>query len=209
MMNIDVLGANGRTEQHEVQFALARGMNVTAIVRSEDKSPVIESDKLTTAVGDPCDPFFLAEIFQGKDAVISTLGGRIPTRKATSIYYRAAQAIVDAALKTGLKRILVTSTALLFPPRTLSDRILPLIVRHTAQSAKRMEKILKEVELDWTFTRCGFLTDNDKSAYRTEVDRLPEKGSSVSRADLVNFLIDAINDPKAVHQTISVSGAKQ
>jgi putative NADH-flavin reductase len=110
-----VLGANGRTGTRVLQAALDRDMDVTAVVRSASKQPDIRHEKLTVMVGDPCDAAFLKPVFRGQDAVISTLGGRRPTRSATSVYFRSADAIVEAAWDTGLKRVLVTSTALLFP----------------------------------------------------------------------------------------------
>ena len=141
-MNLVVLGANGRTGEHVIRVALERGLNVTAVVRSIEKEPTIKNDRLAVKVGDPCDPKFLADVFRGQNAVISTLGGRSPAKAATSVYYRSAEAIAEAAWDSGLDRVLVISTALLFPARTLLEKILSLIVRHTVASATRMENML-------------------------------------------------------------------
>lgn len=110
-------------------------MDVTAIVRSENKRPRIDHHALTTIVGDPCDPTFLASVFSGQDVVISTLGGRRPTNSATSVYYRSASAIVKAADGKDLERVLVISTALLFPSRTLFEKVLRLVARANVRSA--------------------------------------------------------------------------
>ena len=205
-MKIVVLGANGRTGSQLVRLALERAADVTAIVRSEDKYLDFEDDDLTTMFGDPCDPKFLSRVFRGKDVVVSTLGGRTPTKTATSVNYRSADAIVEAARDTGLKRVLVISTALLFPPRSPLDRLLPMIVRHTVSSARKMEQTLAGADISWTFARCGFLTDKDETNYRAEIDRLPRNGSSVSRKGLASFLIDAIEHPDANCQVFGVSG---
>ena len=205
-MRIIVLGANGRTGSQLVRLALERDADVTAIVRSEDKRLDLEDDNLTTMLGDPCDPNFLSRAFRGKDVVVSTLGGRTPTKTATSVYYRSAEAIVEAARDTGLKRVLVTSTALLFPPRSLLDRLLPMIVRNTVSSARKMEQTLAGADISWTFARCGFLTDKDEYGYRAEIDHLPGNGSSVSRKGLASFLIDSIEHPDAICQLFGVSG---
>ena len=84
-MKLVVLGANGRTGKHVLDAALADGCDVTAVVRREDALRDVTHDKLKVVVGDPCDPSFLATVFQGQDAVISTLGGRRPTKAATSV----------------------------------------------------------------------------------------------------------------------------
>ena len=190
-MKIVVLGANGRTGIHVVRQALECGFEVTAVVRSEAKRPSIPHENLTVAVGDPCDPGFLATIFAGKDAVISTLGGRMPTKKATSVYPRSAEAIVEGARQSGLKRVLVTSSALLFDAGSLIDKILVFVVHRVVSSATRMEQTLLSSGLDVTIARCGFLNDGDETAYRAEADALPANGSAIARQSLSRFLIDS------------------
>lgn len=208
-MRVIVLGANRRTGQHVLQVALERGFDVTAVVRSHDKQPSIKHERLTATIGDPCNPEFLTKVFRGQDVVISTLGGRRPTKAATSVYFQSADAIVAAACDTGLKRVLVTSTALLFPPRTLVEKILSLIVRHIVRSAARMEQVLKASDLDWTVARCGFLTSEEEPKYRSEQGRSPLNGSSVSRLGLAHFLVDAIERPDSSCQVFGVSSPEK
>jgi putative NADH-flavin reductase len=180
-------------------------MDVTAVVRSAGKQPGTRHDRLIFKVGDPCDPTFLKRVLRGQDVVISTLGGRSPTKTATSVYFRSASAIVEAARDTGLNRVLVTSTALLFPARTLLEKILRFVVPNVVRSATRMEEILKESDLNWTFARCGFLNDDEEAIYRAQKDSLPSKGTSVSRLALAHFLVDAIEKPDARCSVFGVS----
>ena len=202
-----VLGANGRTGKHVLRAALEKGMDVIAVVRSEDRQPDIRHDRLKVMVGDPCDPLFLKNVLRGRDAVISALGGRRPTKAATSVYYRSAEALVEAAWETGLKRVLVTSTALLFREQPLIGEILRVIVPNVLRSATRMERILISSGLNWTSARVGFLNDAGEELYRAQRDRLPRDGTSVSRRALANFLIDAIEDPDARCAVLGVSNA--
>ncbi|MEM8572196.1 MAG: NAD(P)H-binding protein [Pseudomonadota bacterium] len=206
-MKLVVLGANGRTGQLIVETALARGMDVTAIVRSAQKSLPIDHDRLTIVVGDPCDPAFLKTVLRGQDALVSALGARRPTKAGTSVCPRSAAAIVEAALETGLSRVLVTSTALLFREQTLLGKILRVIVPNTVRSAARMEEILAASDLNWTSARPGFLTDAHEDAYRAQKDSLPKSGISVSRRALAHFLIDAIEAPDASYAAFGVSKA--
>ena len=206
-MKLVVLGANGRTGKRVLEIALDRGMDVTAVVRSAKRQPKIRHDRLKVMVADPCDAAFLKPVFWGQDAVISTLGGRRPTKVATSVYYRSAEAIVDAARDTGLKRVLVTSTALLFPAPHLMDRLLRMLVPNVVRSAARMEETFRASDLNWTSARCGFLSDGDEPRYRAEKGALPERGSSVSRGALARFLVDAIENPKANRAVFGVSSA--
>jgi nucleoside-diphosphate-sugar epimerase len=205
-MKIVVLGANGRTGELVVREALAKGETVTAVVRSEAKRPSTAHGHLNVVIGDPCDPKFLTEVFRNQDVVISTLGGRYPTKKATSIYWMSANAITEAAWNTGVKNIVVTSTALLFPPKRWLDRLLAVLVRNVVQSAMRMEQRFCASDLNVVFARCGFLTDADERGYRAERGSLPKNGSAVSRKGFAQFLVDTAQNPFSGHQAHGVSG---
>ncbi|MEM8937210.1 MAG: NAD(P)-binding oxidoreductase [Pseudomonadota bacterium] len=205
-MKLVVLGANGRTGNRVVTRLLGNGAKVTAVVRDETKRPTIRHDRLTGVVGDPCDPKFLTEVFRNHDAVISTLGGRSPTKRATSIYPLSARAIVDAARDTGVRKVIVTSSALLFKPQRLVDRILAAIVPHVVQNATLMEQLLFNADIDITVARCGFLTDADETRYRSTRDALPENGSSVSRPSLAHFIVDCVSASWSGHHIWGVSG---
>lgn len=191
-MNLVILGANGRTGTHVLRLALERGETVTAVVRSEEKRPKLQHTRLRVVVGDPCDPAFLADVFRGQDAAISTLGGRMPTKRATAVYPDSADAIIQAAWESGLKRVVVTSTALLFPARRWRDAMLAALVGNVVKSATRMERSLAASNLNVTVARCGFLTDDEHATYRALEDALPVNGSSVSRAALATFLIHTV-----------------
>jgi len=205
-MKLIVLGANGRTGTHVVRRALEEGADVTAVVRSDAKRPAMRHDRLDVVTGDPCDPAFLTGVFRGQDAVISTLGGRHPTKSAASVYPRSADAIVKAARDTGLRKVVVTSTALLFPSRRWADRVLAALVPSVVQSAARMEQTLRATDLDVIVARCGFLTDADETTYGAERDALPGNGLSISRRSLARFLVASADGTWAGHQVYGVSG---
>jgi nucleoside-diphosphate-sugar epimerase len=207
-MKLVVLGANGRTGEKVVREALDRGTAVTAVVRSDAKRPEIRHDLLSVAVGDPCDTAFLACIFCGQDAIISALGGRRPTKKATSIYYASADAIVGAASQAGIRKVLVTSSALLFPPKRPLDRLLKVLVPNVVRSAIRMEHTLRGADLDVVVARCGFLTDSTERRYRAESGALPVDGSFVARLSLAAFLVDMVFSPWSGYQVYGVSGPR-
>lgn len=208
-MKLIVLGANGRTGLLVLKTALEKGMDVTAVVRTADRQPEMSHDRLTVVVGDPCDPAFLKAVFRKQDVVVSTLGGRRPTKAATSVYLRSAKAIAEATREVGLKRVLVTSTALLFPAQTLMEKILRFLVPNVVRSAAQMERILGAAKLDLTVARVGFLTNERENTYRAEVGGLPANGNSVSRLALANFLLDAVEKPDAQFSTFGVSKSER
>ena len=204
-MKLVVLGANGRTGQLVITAALDRGFHVTGVVRSGKKHPGIRHQRLTMAVGDPCDRSFLKQVLKHQDVVISTLGGRRPTKSATSIYYRSAEALVEAARETGLTRVLTTSTALLFREQTAIGHVLRLLLPNIVKSAARMEHILSTSHLNWTTARPGFLKDSQNTLYRCRDGALPKGGTSVSRHALAAFLVDAVENPGTECAAVGVS----
>lgn len=205
-MKLILLGANGRTGALVLRRALDKGDDVTAIARAKEKLPGFYHERLHAVVGDPCDTGFLTEVLPGHDAVISTLGGRLPTRRATSIYHRSAEAITGAALATGVRRIAVTSTALLFPPQRFTDRLLAAAVFNVVRSAGRMERQLCASGLDVSIARCGFLNDSDEMRYRARKDALPPDGTSVSRRSLAFYLVDDVHGAWSGCHVFGVSG---
>ena len=76
-----MFGAAGRTGAEVLRVALAKGHEVTAVVR--DASAVTE-EKVTVAVADVHDQDQVTAAVAGVDAVISTLGGK--PRQPTSVY---------------------------------------------------------------------------------------------------------------------------
>lgn len=205
-MKLVILGANGRTGKLVVGEALARGDTVTAVVRSEAKRLDIEHERLTVVIGDPCDPKFLATVFRNHDAAISTLGGRLPTKTALAVYWRSADAITEAAWDAGLRKVVATSSALLFPRSRVVDKVLALIVRNVVRSATQMEQRLQTAHLDVVVARCGFLTTRNDTRYRAELGALPRHSTTVSRWGLATFLVDAVHQQGSGYQVFGVSG---
>ncbi|MDJ1018483.1 MAG: SDR family oxidoreductase, partial [Paracoccaceae bacterium] len=175
--------------------------------RTPGRSIGVTHERLQVVVGDPCDPGFLKQTLRGQDAVISALGGRRPTKAATSVYYLSAHAIVEAAKETGLNRVLVTSTALLFREQPFWGRLLRLVVPNVVRSATRMEEILQSSGLNWTVARPGFLSDHSQEAFWQRKDGPPKQGTSVSRRALANFLINALENPDTHYGAYGVSSA--
>ena len=120
----------------------------------------------------------------GHDAVVSALGPRVPTRSASATYFESAGAIVSAMRASGLTRLLMTSTALLFPNQDLFGRILEYTVPSIVRAAGRMEALVRDSDLDWTIVRTGFLNDDRNDTYRTSA----AKGGTISRAGVARFL---------------------
>ena len=69
-LKLVVLGANGRNGKLVIETALAKGMDVTAVVRSASKKLSRSHNRLAYAIGDPCDLRFLTGIMPAYSGVI-------------------------------------------------------------------------------------------------------------------------------------------
>src|SRR4029077_8560500 len=104
-MNIVVLGATGGTGRLVVEQALAAGHTVTALVRSPEKVAA-RNPNLDVVAGQATGPSAVARVLDGADALISTRGG------GGSVISDSTRAIVEAAHRAGVKRVVLLSSFL-------------------------------------------------------------------------------------------------
>ncbi|WP_330183039.1 NAD(P)H-binding protein [Nocardia sp. NBC_01503] len=212
MAAIAILGANGRTGRILVRQGLIRGHRVTAVTRGSNDlrsgDLPAHSAGLSTVVGDVTDPRSLTEVLHGHDAVISALGttGRGPT----TLYSASAAALVAALAPD--TRLLVISSAGIEVPATagagtrLAGRLLHRIMRGTYDDMARMEAELAASELIWTAIRPSRLTDGPATGTpRICLDASDPVGSRTRRADLADYLLNALDDPHTHRRPVAIS----
>lgn len=205
MAAIAVLGATGRTGRLVVDRALTRGHHVTAIVRPTATAASVRGSTVVTA--DPCVPGALAGLLDGHDAVISALGAT--GREPTTVYSGATAEIISTMRPDG--RLLVVSSAGLGVPADagpgtrLLAAVLRGIMRHTYSDMARMEHLLAQSELRWTVVRPTGLTDAPAGGPRISPAADAKVGPRTSRADLADYLLDAVDDPRTYRSVIAIS----
>ena len=205
-MNILLLGANGRTGREVLNRALSTGDTVTGLVRAEGRLADVSHERLNIHVGNVCDPAVLEALLPGHDVVISTLGPHRPTKAAAVIYSDSATSMVAAMQGGGVNRLLVTSSALLFPSRGVLHRVLRRLTPNIVREAGRMEERIRSSTLDWTIARMGFLTNDRATRYRHAVGASPEGGGSISRAAVACFLLAEARQSAHVRQVVGLCG---
>jgi putative NADH-flavin reductase len=203
-MKIILLGANNRTRREILSRALDAGDNVTALVRTEDRLADDTHSRLNVLAGNVCDSHVLKAIIPGHDVVISTLGPRMPTKDAFTIYSESATAIVEAMQECGVNRLLVTSTALLYPSDKLLHRILGFIARHNVRNAGLMEEAISASNLEWTIAPIGFLNDKSSIDFRLAEGALPDGGGSIPRAAVAHFLLTEAKQSSYVNKVVGL-----
>ena len=70
--------------------------------------------------------------------------------------------------------------------------MLQYILKHPYGDLQRMEAIVQSADdtIDWTLLRPARLVDGDHTGiYRTEIDSLVPRGSSIARADVADWIV--------------------
>jgi putative NADH-flavin reductase len=207
-MKLVVLGATGGIGLEIVRQAVDRGDSVTAFVRSPERLKEFQG-RIIVKQGDPLNHSQLERAIEGHDAVLSGFGPRVPVAKSDANLLRDfAAALTGALQQVGVRRVLVVSTAFLFrdsivPPTYLFGRLFfPAIVI----DAEGMERTIRESQLDWTIVRPPQLTNTPFTGrYRVREGHLPPFGFNISRADVANCFIKALDDPASVKKTLGAS----
>jgi putative NADH-flavin reductase len=207
-MKLVVLGATGGTGLEIVRQAIAHHHDVTAFVRSAERLKPF-GRQIVVKQGDLLESAALGEAINGHDAVLSGFGPRVPIAKSDSNLLRDfASALTTAMQRTGVRRVVVVSTAFLFkdsivPPAYLFGRLLfPGVVL----DASAMERIFVGSGLDWTIVRPPQLTDKAHTGkYRVREGHLPGFGFKISRADVADCFIRTVAERASIGKILGVS----
>jgi uncharacterized protein YbjT (DUF2867 family) len=200
-----VLGATGGTGRLIVAQALARGHDVTALVRSLEKAQGLAGARLVA--GDARDANTLRDALKGQDAVVSALGTPASPFRKVTLLSEASRALVEAMKAEGVSRLVAITGIGAGDSRGHGgfafDRVIfPLLLRHVYADKDRQEALVRESGLDWVLVRPAVL--NDKPA-RGDVRALTDlrgfRGGSVARADVAGFVLDQVNNDSWLRRT--------
>ena len=189
-----VLGATGGTGRLIVKQALAKGYEVTALVRSPEKAADLKGTKLV--VGDARNESDLRKALKGQDAVISALGTPASPFKEVTLLSTATRALVGAMKAENVSR-LVTITGMGAGDSVghggfAFDRLIfPLLLRKVYADKNRQEAIIRESGLDWVLVRPAVLNDKPgHGAVRTLEELSSFHGGTISREDVASFVLE-------------------
>ena len=207
-MKVLVLGATGGIGLELVRQAIERSYSVTAFVRSPERLKEFQN-RIAVIQGDVLNSDELERAVEGHDAVLSGFGPRVPISKGDANLLRDfATALTTAMQHVGVRRVVAVSTAFLFkdsilPPTYLIGR---MFFAGIVTDASAMETVIRASELDWTIVRPPQLTDKPYTGkYRFREEHLPRFGFNISRADVADCLIKALDNRASVKKILGVS----
>ncbi|HEV8285042.1 MAG TPA: SDR family oxidoreductase [Chitinophagaceae bacterium] len=205
-----ILGANGGIGRQAVEIALKQGHRVTAILRSP-ANLTITHPNLIVVKGDIMKPETFEKYLENKDAVISAIGKN--SLKETILYSEGNKNLLNAMKKMGTTRVFFISASGLdvnpshnFFIRLVTKYILQRVLKNMYADLERMEKTVKESDLNWTIMRPPQLTNRPFTGhYRFAINGFLKNGLRISRADLANFMISNITNAAIYKTTIEVA----
>jgi putative NADH-flavin reductase len=220
-MRLTIFAASGGIGRQTLEQALAKGHDVTAVVRNPKK--VSADVRIVAADLSGPDPAVLESAIHGADAVLSGLGPR--SMSEVGITERGTRAIVQAMQVENVRRIVVVSAAPVStvpspgrpnPPRhdpgegffmrnLLSPLIKRVLRKHYADLAL-MEDTLRQSSLDWTIVRPPRLTSGPLTdAYRTAYEQNLRGGVVIARADVAHFMLSVLEQPETIGKAIGIA----
>ncbi len=200
-----VLGATGGTGRLIVDQALARGYDVTALVRSPEKASSLKGVRLV--VGDARDEFALRQALEGRDAVVSALGTPASPFSEVRLLSTATRLLVNAMRIERIPRLVCITGigagdsaghgGFLF-----DNLIFPLFLRKVYADKDRQEAIVRGSGLEWVLVRPSILNSKpSRDTIRTLTDLSSFHGGTISRSDVARFVLDQVRDDAWMHRS--------
>jgi uncharacterized protein YbjT (DUF2867 family) len=211
-MKVLILGASRGTGAEATRTALEHGHEVTAFARSPQKL-LLEHPKLTKMRGDFHQRESVDTAVRGHDAVIVTASStNLRGFKENPTYFSQGTGYAIEAMKAhGVRRLVVLSAFGTGESRRLANFFLDKVVisfllKVPYQDHERQEKLVRESGLDWVIARPGRLTRGParkRYVKKTAVEPVP---SSISRADVADFLVTAIEVDTWLGEAVQLGG---
>lgn len=201
-MKIALIGASGRVGSRLLAEMLRRGHDVTGITRNTSHAP--PQPHLTLRSADANEPFNIASILRGHDAVAS----------AMKFAATDPHAVITAVKQSGVKRLMVVGGAgslQVSPGVLLMDAAgFPDAYKPEAKAGlKFLDALRGEVELDWTFLSpsAEFMPGERAGKFRIGHDELlvgADGRSWISMEDYAIAFVDELETPRHTRERFTV-----
>lgn len=211
-MKILVLGASQGTGALCVKAALSKGHAVTAFARSPAKLD-LQDPKLTKVTGNFHDAASVRAAVAGHDAVIICVSAtKLSAFKEKPDYFSSGTKFcLDAMKEHGVKRVVVLSAqgvgdSVVTANWFLRTFIIGGLLRIPFADHDVQEKLVRDSGLPYVIARPTRLTDGPAKGRYTKTAELVGVPSSISRADVADFMVEACTSDAFVGQAVQLGG---
>jgi uncharacterized protein YbjT (DUF2867 family) len=211
-MHILIIGASQGTGALAVRAALDAGHEVTAFARSPQKL-AFDHPKLRKLKGDFHQATSVEAAVAGHDAVIVTASasGLGAFKENPNYFSQGTGYTIDAMKKTGVKRLVVLSALGTGDSRPLLNPVLralmiDFILKVPYADHERQEAQVRASGLEWVIARPGRLTNGPARKRYEKTAAIANVPSSISRADVADFLVEACATSAWVGQAVQLGG---
>lgn len=191
-----------------MEEALRRGLHVRAFSRSADSLP--PADRLETVAGDATSATDVAAALDGVRAVIYALGVKERLSmlwQEEHLFSTSTKVLLDGMKAAGVSRLVVVTGFGAGRSRSAMSRLEQL--GHSAVLGKvyadktRQEALITSTDCDWTIARPVILTNRPASGQvRVLADPKDWRNGIVSRADVANYLVDAVENDLNIREDV-------
>ena len=211
-MKILVLGASQGTGALCVKSALARGHHVTAFARSPAKLELTDP-KLTKVAGDFHDAASVRSAVAGHDAlIICASATKLSAFKEKPDYFSSGTKFcLDAMKEHGVKRVVVLSAqgagdSVVTANWFLRTFVIGGLLRIPFADHDVQEKLVRESGLQYVIARPTRLTNGAAKGKYTKTAELVAVPSSISRADVADFMVEACTSDDFLNKAVQLGG---
>lgn len=204
-MRLAIFGGAGRVGSLLVSGAVARGYQVTTLVRE----PLADTSGVSNIVGDVLDDAHVGRVLEGADAVLSALGAP-SLEQPGKVLSGGMKTIVRVMQRRGLSRIVaLAGSGIMDDPRgglRHDQPEFPAMFKPISDEHAGTWKALRETPLDWTVACATTLVSGSApSRVRTMADRLPDGGVEIGLADVAQFMLDELNRRAFVGHRVGIT----
>jgi uncharacterized protein YbjT (DUF2867 family) len=211
-MKIAILGASQGTGALAVRAALERGHDVTAFARSPEKL-AFEDPRLSKLRGDFHRRESVDEAVRGQDAVIVTASpSSLKGFKENPTYFSLGTGYAIESMKAhGVRRLVVLSALGTGESRKLMNfffekLVVSFLLKGPFEDHERQEAQVRASGLDWVIARPGRLSNGPARKQYVVRTAVEPGASSISRADLADFLVSAADRDTWVGHAVQLGG---
>jgi putative NADH-flavin reductase len=198
-MKVLVLGAAGRSGRQIVEQGIAKGHEITALIRDQAQSRLFPN-QVHTVTGDALDGNAVERAVAGQDAVIYALGSK---KSGETTFFSDTTQLLLRAMQAQRVRRLVCITGVGAGESKghggfVYDRLIfPLFTRKIYEDKDRQEDLIRSSSLDWIIVRPAVFRDGPvKGELQAVTDVRSVTLRRIAPQEVASFVLEQLDNDR-------------